>query len=195
MVVPPYYGSLKEEELYCHYSTLAKNSSLPIMVYNNPGTSGSDILPSLVGRLAAFDNIVAIKESSGYLQRVSEIMRICGDRIEILCGCDNLSMEMFAIGVQGWVAAPANIIPKQCVALYKLMIEQKDYPKAKELYFTLLPLFNLFEETGLYVQLAKVGLDYLGKSLGEPRKPLLPPSEDMKEKLVTILDRIYSYKI
>lgn len=195
MVVPPYYGSLKDEELYYHFSTLAKNVDLPIVVYNNPGTSGSDILPNLAARLAEFDNIVAIKESSGHMQRVSEIMRLCGDQIEVLCGCDNLSMEMFANGVQGWIAAPANIIAKQCVALYDLMVIKKDFAKAKDLYFTLLPLFNLFEESGLYVQLAKIGLKYLGRPIGEPRKPLLPPSKEMENKLKEILDQIYSYEI
>ena len=103
MIVPSYYGSLKQEELYCHYSTIAKNLDLPIVVYNNPGTSGSDILPDLVAKLAEFENVVAIKESTGQMHRITEIMRLCGDKIEVLCGCDNLSMEMFACGVEGWV--------------------------------------------------------------------------------------------
>ena len=93
MVVPSYYGTLKQEELYCHFSTLAKNIDIPIILYNNPGTSGSDILPPLVARLAKFDNIVAIKESTGLMQRVVDIKLLCGDSIEVLCGCDTLVME------------------------------------------------------------------------------------------------------
>ena len=195
MVVPSYYGSLKQVELKYHFTALAKNLDLPIVVYNNPGTSGSDILPELVAELAEFDNIVAIKESTGQMQRVTEIMRLCGDKIEVLCGCDNLSMEMFACGVDGWVAAPANIIAKYCVALYDLMIVKKDYVKGRDLYYTLLPLFNLFEESGLYVQLAKTGSAMLGRPIGEPRKPLLPPTKELVDQLKGILDKIYAYEI
>ena len=99
LVVPSYYGNLKQEELYYHFSELAKQVDLPIMVYNNPGTSGSDMMPDLIARLAEIDNIVAIKESTGQMQRIAEIMRLCGDKLEVLCGCDNLSMEMMAVGV------------------------------------------------------------------------------------------------
>lgn len=174
MVVPSYYGHLSQDELYFHYETLARNIDCPIIVYNNPGTSGSDILPPLVERLAAIKNIEAIKESSGIMQRVSDIMRRCGDSIEVLCGCDTLILEMFAMGVVGWIAAPANILGKQCVRLYELAIEQKDFARAKELYFKMLPLMDLFEGTGKYVQLAKAGLQLMGRGIGEPRKPLLP---------------------
>jgi 4-hydroxy-tetrahydrodipicolinate synthase len=195
MVVPSYYGSLKQEELYYHFSTLAKNVELPIVVYNNPGTSGSDMMPDLIARLAEFDNIAAIKESTGQMQRVTEIMRLCGDKIEVLCGCDNLSMEMMAVGVEGWVAAPANVVAKQCVDLYDLMVNKKDYVKARELYYVLLPLFDMFEQTGLYVQLAKAGSRMLGRPIGDPRKPLLPPSKEMENDLKVILDKIYAFKI
>lgn len=190
MVVSPYYGSLSQEELYEHFSTLARSISIPIIVYNNPGTSGSDILPPLVARLAEFDNIAAIKESSGVMQRVSEIMRLCGDKIEVLCGCDTLVLEMFQMGVEGWVAAPANLIGELCVQLYELAVEQKDFAKAQELYFKVLPLMDLFESSGKYVQLAKAGLTMRGMPIGNPRKPLLPPEPRLLERLREILDSL-----
>jgi 4-hydroxy-tetrahydrodipicolinate synthase len=183
MVVPPYYGHLSQDELYFHYSTLAQSVDCPIIVYNNPGTSGSDILPSLVERLTEYKNIEAIKESSGFIQRVSEIMRRCGGNIEVICGCDTLAMEMFALGVEGWIAAPANIIGKQCVELYELMVVKKDFEKAKQLYFKILPIMELFEDTGKYVQLAKAGLEIMGRGIGEPRKPLLPAESELISQL------------
>lgn len=179
MVVPSYYGHLSQDELYYHYSTLAQNIDCSIIVYNNPGTSGSDILPPLVERMAAFKNIEAIKESTGIMQRVTDIMRRCGDKIEVLCGCDTLVMEMFAVGVEGWIAAPANILGKQCVRLYELMIEQKDLASARELYYKMLPVLDMFEGTGKYVQLAKAGLQLMGRGIGEPRKPLLPADPEL----------------
>jgi 4-hydroxy-tetrahydrodipicolinate synthase len=188
MIVPSYYGHLTQAELYSHYSTIAKNIDLPIILYNNPGTSGSDLLPETVARLAEFDTIAAIKESSGIMQRVVDIKLQAGDKIEVLCGCDTLAMEMFAMGVEGWVAAPANVVAKQCVELYRLMVEQKDISQAWELYKRVRPVFDLFEGSGQYVALAKAGLEMLGRPVGQPRKPLLPPSEEMKTQLKVLLE-------
>jgi 4-hydroxy-tetrahydrodipicolinate synthase len=190
MVVPSYYGHLSQDELYYHYSTIANNVALPVIIYNNPGTSGSDILPATVARLAEIDNIVAIKESSGLMQRVVDINLLSGDKIEVLCGCDTLAMEMFAMGVSGWIAAPANIAAKQCELLYHLMVEKKDYPAAWEFYKKVRPLFDLFENSGKYVALAKAGLEMLGRPVGQPRKPQLPASSELRAQLQTILDVI-----
>jgi 4-hydroxy-tetrahydrodipicolinate synthase len=190
MVVPPYYGHLSQEELFVHFRTLANSIDIPIMLYNNPGTSGSDILPETIARLAAFDRIAAVKESTGSMQRVHEIQRLCGDRIEVLCGCDTLPLEMFLMGVEGWVAAPSNTIPQQCVALYNMAVEQKETARARVLYNQLLPLFELFENSGQYVQLNKAALAMLGHAVGQPRPPLLPVSEETRMQLKAILDDI-----
>ncbi len=192
MIVPSYYGHLSQEELYHHYSTIARNVDLPIIIYNNPATSGSDLLPNTVARLARFDKIVAIKESTGIMQRVVDISLLAGDDIEILCGCDTLAMEMFAMGVDGWIAAPANVVAKQCVKLYQLMVEQKDFAAAWELYKQIRPLFDLFEGSGQYVALSKTGLEILGRPIGLPREPQLPPSDGMKEQLKELLDNCYA---
>ncbi len=190
MVVPPYYGHLSQDELTYHYAALAEAVDLPIVVYNNPGTSGSDILPPTLARLTEFDNIVAIKESTGVMQRVADIMQRCGDHIEVMCGCDTLVMEMFAMGVEAWIAAPANVAAKACAQMYALMVVQKDFEKAWELYRRLRPLMDLFESSGQYVQLAKAGLELMGRSIGLPRKPLLPPSAELVASLKEILDSL-----
>ena len=188
MIVPSYYGHLGQAELYAHYSTIAKNVELPIIVYNNPGTSGSDLLPATVASLAEFNNIVAIKESTGIMQRVVDIQLLAEDNIEVLCGCDTLAMEMFAMGVSGWIAAPANVAAKQCVKLYQLMVERKDFAAAWKYYRQIRPLFDLFEGSGQYVALAKAGLEVLGRPVGQPRRPLLPPSDELKAQLKALLD-------
>ena len=190
MIVSPYYGHLSQQELYCHFRTVAESTRLPIIVYNNPGTSGSDILAETLARLAELENIAAVKESTGIMQRVNEIMRLCGDRLAVLCGCDTLPLEMFLMGVKGWVAAPANSIPRECVQLFELAVERKDYGAAWDLYAVLLPLFELFEGSGQYVQLNKAALEMQGRSIGDPRPPLLPATEDRREQLRAIMDRI-----
>lgn len=192
MVVPPYYGHLTQEELYRHFRALAEAVDLPIMLYNNPGSSGSDLLPETVARLSELPNVAAIKESTGQMQRIHEIQALCGERLEVLCGCDTLPLEMFAMGVEGWVAAPANTIPRQCVELYRLAVEQRDFPPARELYFRLLPLFEMFENSGQYVQLNKAALAHLGRPIGLPRPPLQPPTDEQVARLSAIVDRIYA---
>jgi 4-hydroxy-tetrahydrodipicolinate synthase len=193
MVVSPYYGHLSQEELYRHFRAVAESIAIPVMLYNNPGTSGSDIQAETVARLADVKNVVAIKESTGQMQRVNEIMRLCGDRVAVLCGCDTLPLEMFLMGVEGWVAAPANAIPRECVALWDLAVVQQDLAAARVLYDVLLPLFELFEGSGQYVQLNKAALERLGRPIGRPRLPLLPASDERQAELAAIMDRIAAY--
>ncbi len=192
MIVSPYYGHLSQEELYQHYASVAQNTGLPIILYNNPGASGSDVLPATIQRLADFERIVAVKESTGIMQRVTDILRLCGNRVQVLCGCDTLVLEMFQEGVEGWVAAPANVLGRQCVQLYELAVEKKDLAKARELYYKVLPVHDLFESTGQYVQLAKAGLEIMGRSIGKPRPPLLPPDDELLKTLKERLEVAWS---
>ncbi len=189
MVVPSYYGHLGQGELYTHYSEIAKNVDLPLVVYNNPGTSGSDILPATVARLAnEFENVVAIKESTGAMQRVVDIQLLAGDNIEVVCGCDTLALEMFRMGVEGWIAAPANVFAKQCVKLYELAVVEKDQAAAWAFYKKARPIYDLFENSGQYVALAKAGLEMMGRGIGKPRMPLSEPTEELKAELKALID-------
>lgn len=190
MVVPPYYCHPNEREIYEHYKALTSNVDIPIIAYNNPGTSGVDMLPPLVARLADFEHIAYIKESSGDMTRVAEIMRLCGDKMTVLCGCDTLAMEMFLMGAKGWIVPAANMMPNLCVQLYELAAVERDVENARKLYNELLPLFTMYETTGQYVQLTKAGLEMLGRPYGKPRRPLLPPTEEDKQRLEKILDSL-----
>ena len=190
MVVPSYYCHPDPREIYGHYKALSKSVNIPIFLYNNPSTSGVDMKPNLVARLAELDNVLYIKESSGDMTRLAAIQRLCGDKLTVFCGCDSLSLEMFLMGAAGWVAPPANIIPQQCARLFELGYVKRDYKNAKELYLKLLPLFSMFEGTGKYVQLTKSGLEILGRPYGSPRLPLLPPDKELLDEFKKILKDI-----
>jgi 4-hydroxy-tetrahydrodipicolinate synthase len=190
MILSPYYGHPDQEELYQHFAAVAQSVNIPIMLYNNPA-SGCDMLPPLIARLAQFDTIQAIKESTGEMQRVAAIMRTCENKIKVLCGCDTLPMEMFLMGVEGWVAAPANVIPRKCVDLYELCVEKKEYSAAWDLYRKIVPLFTLFETSGKYVQLSKAALEMIGRPIGLPRLPFLPANDAYREQIRAILDGIF----
>ncbi len=190
MVVPSYYCHPNPREIYGHYKALSENINIPIVLYNNPSTSGVDMQPDLIAKLAQLNNVSYIKESSGDMTRVAAIQRLCGDKLTVFCGCDTLSLEMFLMGAAGWVAPPANIIPRQCAELFELAYIKKDVEKARKLYFELLPLFTLFESTGQYIQLTKAGLNLSGRAYGKPRLPLLPPTDDLTKELKKYLDDI-----
>jgi 4-hydroxy-tetrahydrodipicolinate synthase len=190
LTLPGYYSHPDPREIVEHYKALSKSIDIPIMVYNNPGPSGVDMKPDLIAKLAEFDNVSYIKESSGDMTRVMAIQMLCGDKLTVFCGCDALAMEMFLMGAAGWVAPPANLIPRQCVKLFELAYVKKDIAKAKQLYLKLLPLFSLFESSGKYVQLTKAGLGILGSPYGEPRRPLMPPDKALLNEFTKILKDI-----
>ena len=99
------------------------------------------------------------------------------------------------MGVEAWVDAPANVIGKQCVELYQQAVLVKDFVKARELYYDILPVMDLFESTGQYVQLAKAALEMMGMPVGKPRPPLLPPEDDLLKTLKERLEVAYHKKI
>lgn len=186
LVVPTYYLKPTEKELYGYYADIAK-VGIPIVIYNNPWTSKVDIKPELIARLGEdFENIKYVKESSGSIQRIHEILRLT-DKITVFCGSDDLALESFAMGAKGWVAASANMCPGQAHDLYHAAVIEKNMDKAMGLYLRLLPLFNLLESSGMYVQYVKAGMDLLGHPVGLPRKPLLPVSPEEKDSLRRIM--------
>jgi len=187
LVVPPYYIKPTDDELYGYYGDIAQ-VDIPIVVYNNPGTSKVDIKPPLIAKLAEnFDNIKYVKESSGLIQRIHEILQLT-NKITVFCGSDNLALESFAIGAKGWVAASADICPRQANDLF-YAAERKNMDEAMKVYFRLLPLFNLLESSGKYVQYVKAGLQLLGHPVGPPRKPLLPVGPGEEQELRKIMVR------
>jgi 4-hydroxy-tetrahydrodipicolinate synthase len=185
LVVPPYYIKPTDDELYNHYASIAR-VDIPIIVYNNPWTSKVDMKPPLLAKLAEnFENIKYVKESSGAIQRIHEILHLTS-KITVFCGSDNLALESFLIGAKGWIAASADICPVQANQLYHAS-EKKSMDEAMRLYFRLLPLFNLLESSGRYVQYVKAGLELLGHPVGPPRKPLLPIAPEEKQALKEIM--------
>ena len=188
LIVAPFYGLPTQEDLFEHYKSISENVAIPIMVYNNPGFSGVDMLPPLIEKLAAIDNILYLKESTGDIKRVHEIMLRCGDRIDVWCGCDDLAYEFFSLGCRGWVAPVANFMPKTAVELVTLA-ENKEYEKARALYFKMLPLLSYLEEGQLLAKV-KEAMNMIGKAGGKPRRPFLPISEEQKGELRGMLGEV-----
>jgi 4-hydroxy-tetrahydrodipicolinate synthase len=186
MIIPPFYSTPTDDELYWHYKTVADALSIPIMIYNNPATANVDLKPPLVARLSEIENCRYIKESTLEVTRVRDIMRLCGDRMTVFGGI--LGFESFAEGAQGWVAVPSNIAPAPLARLFTLVVDEEKLNEGRALYLHWLPIIEaVFGQA--YVGGTKSLLNHMGFPAGAPRPPRLPlpPAEDARMK--ALVDR------
>ncbi|NOY39347.1 MAG: 4-hydroxy-tetrahydrodipicolinate synthase [Nitrospirae bacterium] len=181
LLVAPYYNKPTQEGLYRHYRAVAEAVDLPLVLYNVPGRTAVNILPQTVERLAGIENIAAIKEASGDMKQVSEVIRRCGDRITILSGDDFTTFPLLALGGSGVISVTGNVMPgmvSQMCASY----EKGLYDDARKLHFKLEPLnAAMFLETNPIP--VKTALSMMGRIRGELRLPLCEISEANKKSL------------
>jgi 4-hydroxy-tetrahydrodipicolinate synthase len=181
LLITPYYNKPTQEGLYRHYKAVAEAVDLPIMLYNIPGRTSVNMLPPTVARLSSFKNIVAIKEGSGSLQQVSDIIQACGERMTVLSGDDALTLPMMAVGARGVITVTANVAPKDMAKMVDAFAAGK-LAEARKLHYKMSPLFAaLFYETNPIP--VKEALGMMGKCSAELRLPLCPMAADTREKL------------
>ena len=181
LLVAPYYNKPTQEGLYRHYKTVAKEVNIPIVLYNVPGRTAVNILPSTVARLAEIKNIVAIKEATGDMKQVSEVIRLCGERITVISGDDFTTLPLIALGGKGVISVSANVAPKDVSKMCSLMLHG-DYDEARKLHYKLEPLnAAMFIETNPIP--VKTALAMMGKIKEEFRLPLCEMLPANKEKL------------
>jgi 4-hydroxy-tetrahydrodipicolinate synthase len=187
LLVAPYYNKPSQEGLFRHFKAIADATSLPIMLYNIPGRCSVDILPETVVRLAgSCRNIVAIKEASGSVERVSELRRCLPDAFTILSGDDSLTLPFMSVGAAGVVSVASNLFPAEVCALVHAC-ESGDYKTAQGLQRRLLPVFkDLFIEPNPVP--AKTALSWRGAMSGEVRLPLCEMSEANQARLHKTLE-------
>jgi len=172
MLAAPYYSLPRPEELYAHFRAVNNAIGVPIMLYNYPGRTGVDMTPEFIARLAELKNLRYVKESTGEMPRITELLRRCGDRLGVFCGCDTIALESLMVGAIGWVGGVANVLPACHARLYELVVEKKDYPAARKLFFEMLPTLELMEGGGKYTQWVKAACGLMGHPVGPPRAPL-----------------------
>jgi 4-hydroxy-tetrahydrodipicolinate synthase len=177
LLAAPYYSLPTPDELVEHVRAVDRAIDVPIILYNYPARTGVDMTPDVVERLAELDNVRYIKESTGDKSRMGEIVRRCGKRISVFCGCDTLAVEFFEAGAVGWVTGAANVIPAPHVELFDLAVKRKDARGARECYERMRPVLELMEGGGKYTQWVKAGCGITGHPVGPPRQPLLPASK------------------
>ncbi|GGE41334.1 4-hydroxy-tetrahydrodipicolinate synthase [Agaricicola taiwanensis] len=184
MVVPPYYSSPTEEEIFTHYRRIGEAISIPVMAYNNPYTSNVDLKAPLVARLSEIDNVSYIKESSGSVTRTTEILRLCGDRMTVFAGYH--PWEGYLVGAQGYVSVFSNIAPGLSTELFQTTVDQRDPEGGRRIYHRVLPLLEALSGD-LYVSATKAALGLIGMPVGHPRAPRLPLPADRVAPLRAVL--------
>ena len=179
--VTPYYNKPSQEGLYRHFKAIADAVPLPQVLYNVPGRTSINMLPETVARLAELPEVVAIKEASGNLAQMAEIVRLAGDKMTLLSGDDNVIMPVLSVGGKGVVSVVANIVPKDTADLIATW-EQGDVSKAIDMFLKLLPLCQaMFYETNPVP--VKTSLALMGRIQDELRLPLAPMASANLEKL------------
>ncbi len=171
LVVPITYWPLTEDELYGHYETIAKAVDLPVGIYNNPGTTGVDIKPAVIGRIAEIDNVGFVKESSGDVTRVTAIAQATGGSISILNGNDAATPAAIGAGVHGWFAGSCSIMPKLCTDLFRIGSKDKDFDALRRAFAPMYPICEFMGIKG-YIRVAHAACDILGHPMGMPRRPI-----------------------
>ncbi len=171
LVVPITYWPLTDDEVYEHYEQVAGAVEIPVCLYNNPWTTGVDMKPPLVARLAEIGNIRYIKESTSDLTRITAIRQLTNDEMTVFCGWESLTLQSLMAGAEGWFSGMTNVCPRECVELFDLAVEKKDVVGARELFDRIFPLFD-FMCAKSHVRVAHAALPLLGIPAGPPRRPL-----------------------
>src|SRR5262249_13186856 len=142
MVLPAMVYKSDPRETITHYRTVARATDLPVMVYNNPVSYHVDVTPEMFVELADEPKLAAIKESSGNVQRITDLRNCCGDRYTLFCGVDDLVLESLLLGAVGWVSGLVNAFPAENRLLWELATAGK-WEEARKVYRWYTPLLHL----------------------------------------------------
>ncbi len=183
LLVIPYYNKPTQKGLFLHFKTIAEQVDIPAVVYNIPSRAGVNLLPSTLAELAELKNIVAVKEASGNLEQMAEIMYLCGDKITLLSGDDKLIMPVMSIGGKGVISVVANIIPDKVASLIKAF-KEGDCEEALEIFQNIVyPLSrSMFYETN------PIPVKTAARLMGLPSGTLRLPLSDMEENNFKMLE-------
>jgi 4-hydroxy-tetrahydrodipicolinate synthase len=188
LVTSPPYALPTDKENAIHALTIDRAANLPIMLYNYPGRMGVTMGEDYFSRVGRSRNVVAIKESSGDINRVHLLARAY-PHIALSCGWDDQALEFFAWGARSWVCAGSNFLPKEHIALYEACALEKNFDRGRRIMTAMLPLMNVLDE-GKFVQSIKYGCELEGLNVGDVRAPLRPLNTEEKRALRTVITNL-----
>ena len=186
LVITPYYNKPSQEGLFQHFKTVAEEVDIPIIMYNVPSRTSINMLPATVARCAELKNIVGIKEATGNLNQISEVIRLCPADFAVMSGDDFTSMATVAVGGTGVISVTSNVDPKNMAAMMDAVLND-DMVKARELHYQLFPLMQaMFFDTNPVP--AKTTLELMGKiKSASPRQPLWTMGDDALARMKKVI--------
>jgi 1-pyrroline-4-hydroxy-2-carboxylate deaminase len=190
MALPPINYNPTKAEVFAHYQALS-DVGIPIIAYNNPHDYKVDLTPDLLKELSSIENVVAVKEFSGDIRRVHDILTKTD--LEVLIGVDDLAMEGPIAGATGWIAGFPNAFPKEGVRLFELASEGR-VKEALEIYRPLLPLYH-YDAKPQLVQAIKYTMELAGRPVGPTRPPRLPLSKEELQLIQEAYDQAVGVKV
>ncbi|MDR3567635.1 MAG: 4-hydroxy-tetrahydrodipicolinate synthase [Syntrophobacteraceae bacterium] len=187
LLITPYYNKPTQEGIYRHFERVATSVDIPIIVYNIPGRTATNIEPETMERLSKIDNIVGVKESAGSMKQITDIISLCGEDFTVVSGEDYLTFPLLCVGGHGVISVVSNIAPRQMADLCNLFFEGR-FEESRKLYYKLLPLLHiLFIETNpAPVKAALAMMKRIDSD--EVRLPLVTMSENNRERLRKVLE-------
>ncbi|MCU0845571.1 MAG: 4-hydroxy-tetrahydrodipicolinate synthase [Spirochaetes bacterium] len=182
LLVNPYYNRPPQRGLVAHFETVAKSITIPVVLYNIPSRTGINFLPeSILELLDRAPNVVAIKEATGDLAQMMRVIELCGDRLTLLSGDDNLLLPVLAIGGRGVISVLSNVLPADMKKIVTLYNEGK-LDESRKLFYKILPLCRaMFYETNPIP--VKAAMEMMGRCTGDIRLPLVRLADEHRAKL------------
>ncbi|MDD1773935.1 MAG: 4-hydroxy-tetrahydrodipicolinate synthase [Methanobacterium sp.] len=193
LVITPYYNKPQQHGLFEHYKMLTESTDIPIIVYNVPSRTGTDIDVETIGRVSQLDSVIGIKEANPDLDKVSMIQKKLDeygnrDDFSIISGNDNLTLPMISLGTRGVISVVANVDPERMGNMVRYALAG-DYDKAEQLHYELYNLMKvLFIESNPVP--AKEALNMMGRPAGHVRMPLAPLKDESSAKLRNVLKEL-----
>jgi 4-hydroxy-tetrahydrodipicolinate synthase len=188
LLISPYYNKPTQEGLVAHFAEIGRECAFPLIVYNIPSRTGSNILAPTMARIAETPQVVGDKEASGDLEQTAEVIARCPEDFDVLSGDDALTLPMLAIGAKGVISVTSNVAPAEMVSLVRAF-RGGDALHARRVHYRLLPLFDLLfcETNPIPVKAALASMGLIGPEI---RLPLLPLSEANRERLQVTLKEL-----
>jgi len=181
LLISPYYNKPTQDGIVAHFAEIARQTAFPLVVYNIPGRTASNILPDTMARLADLEQVVGVKEATGDLHQISQMIARCREDFLVLSGNDADTLPMLAVGGHGVISTCANVAPREMVELVRAFVAG-DTTRARQLHYRLLPLIDvIFCETNPIP--LKAALALLGQVGNEIRLPLTLITEANRERL------------
>ncbi|WP_207003285.1 dihydrodipicolinate synthase family protein [Trinickia mobilis] len=187
LVAAPYYAQPTQEELLTHLLKVDDNLDMPIMLYNFPARTGTEISDGVLEKLLERPNFIAMKESTGDISRLHHLATHFRDKLVLSCGMDDQALEFFVWGAKSWVGGASNFLPEAHTALFDACVKRGDFDTGRKLMAQLLPVLELLERSGKFIQYVRYGCELAGTPVGVARAPLGTLTEEERSTFARLV--------